>query len=196
MVKIHQLLLGDMANFSYVIIDTPSQQAAIVDPHDEIKEMISLLKENHLTLTYILLTHGHFDHIGGAYELSSMFQTPVCLSSYESPLYQVKAPYITKTQPNQILTLGNTDIICLHTPGHTPGCQSFLIEKNLFTGDTLFIDAVGRTDFPGGDEKTLLKSLAFIKTLPDDTIIWPGHDYGNVSSNTLKNLKMTNPYLP
>lgn len=195
MVKVHQLLLGDMANFSYVIIDQNSKQAVIVDPQDDIRVFIDIINQEKLNLKYILLTHGHYDHIGGADPLSTQYQAPVCLSALESHLYQVKTKNILKIQPNQILTLGDVEIFCLHTPGHTPGCQCFLVENNLFTGDTLFINAVGRTDFPGGNEKALFKSLDFIKTLPDETIIWPGHDYGEVRSNTLKNLKKTNPFL-
>jgi glyoxylase-like metal-dependent hydrolase (beta-lactamase superfamily II) len=84
---------------------------------------------------------------------------------------------------------------CLYTPGHTPGCQCFLVEGNLFTGDTLFIDAVGRTDFPGGSGRALLKSLQRIKQLPDNTMIWPGHHYGEPAHEELGVLKLTNPYL-
>lgn len=192
---IHQLQLGGMANFSYIIIDDASKEAAIVDPHDDTGAIMDVLKTHGLKIRSILLTHGHFDHIGGVNLLSTQFKIPVYLSIHESPLYSVKTPHLIKTQDNETILLGDTQVQCLHTPGHTPGCQCFLADGNLFTGDTLFVDAVGRIDLPGGSGTALFQSLGRIKTLPDTTLIWPGHDYGKNPSDTLKHLKQTNPFL-
>jgi hydroxyacylglutathione hydrolase len=192
---VHQLQLGGMANFSYIILDNASHNAAVVDPNNDTDSILEVLNSNKLTLSHILLTHGHFDHIGGAALLSKKFNAPVHLSLHESPLYSVKAPNLIQTKDNDTVSLGESQITCIHTPGHTPGCQCFLVDNNLFTGDTLFIDAVGRIDLPGGNGTILFQSLQRIKTLPDTTVIWPGHDYGAASSDTLLHLKQTNPFL-
>ena len=193
--SITQLELGDMANFTYIIADKNSRKAAVVDPSDDTNAILKATQKDNLEITSVLLTHGHYDHVGGADKLASQFNIPVYLSKDEFFAYIPKCRNITRTNEETTIPIGALNVKILATPGHTPGCQCFLIEGNLFSGDTLFIDAVGRTDFPGGNSSTLFKSLARIKQLPDSTMIWPGHNYGAVSHATLGVLKKQNPFL-
>ncbi|MBF0122590.1 MAG: MBL fold metallo-hydrolase [Candidatus Omnitrophica bacterium] len=190
-----QLELGDMANFTYIIADKNTREAAVIDPSDDTDAILRAAKKENLTIIAVLLTHGHYDHVGGADKLASTLKIPVYLSKDEFFAYVPRCKNLTRTDEKTKITIGNLNVEILSTPGHTPGCQSFLVEENLFTGDTLFVDAVGRTDFPGGSSATLFQSLARIKKLPDTTIIWPGHNYGAVSHATLGVLKKENPFL-
>lgn len=190
-----QMELGIMANFSYIVADPETRKAMLIDPADDEKSILKKIKENELTLTGILLTHGHFDHTAGAKILARKFDIPVYLSAHEAKFYTPDCAHLTFVDNGQTIPLGELSVICLHTPGHTPGCQSFLIKENLFTGDTLFVDAIGRTDFPGGDPKALFESLQKIKQLPDATLTWPGHNYGALTSAKLGDLKKSNPFL-
>jgi hydroxyacylglutathione hydrolase len=192
---IRQLELGEMANYNYVLGDKSTGAAAVVDPGDDTDILIAEITKEGLKLCAVLLTHGHFDHVGGAAELTAKFDVPAYLSKKESLFYTPRCKNLKRTQDNEKIALGSLSVECLHTPGHTPGGQCFLVEGNLFTGDTLFIDAVGRTDIPGGNTRALIKSLQRIKELPDDTMIWPGHHYGEPPHEKLGILKRTNPYL-
>jgi len=192
---IQQIQLGNMANFSYIVGDKTSGKAAVIDPHDETDTIEAAAAKTNLSIGAVLLTHGHYDHTGGLKYYADKLKLPVTLSADEYFLYVPHCTTLSRVKDNDRIQLGSFTIECLHTPGHTPGCISFLFEGNLFTGDTLFVDAVGRTDLPGGDAATLFKSLQKIKQLPDATIIWPGHDYGSVASQTLKTLKLENPFL-
>ena len=192
---ITQLELGDMANFTYIIADKNTREAAVVDPSDDTDAILTAAQKDNLTIIAVLLTHGHYDHVGGADKLAGDFKIPVYLSKHEFFAYIPKCRNLTRTADGEKIKIGELSAEVLDTPGHTPGCQCFLVEGNLFTGDTLFIDAAGRTDFPGGNSSTLFKSLARIKTLPDTTMIWPGHNYGAVSHATLGVLKNKNPFL-
>ena len=188
---IKQLLIGDMENYTYILADKDCADAFVIDPSGPFAGIGAELKKNGLRLKGILLTHGHYDHVVGV----DKADVPVYLSRHEAPFYTPGAKDLVRTDDGQSLTLGAFMVVCLHTPGHTPGCQCFLAEGNIFTGDTLFIDAVGRTDFPGGDPDALFRSLQAIKALPDKTMVWPGHHYGAVPYETLGSLKKYNPFL-
>ena len=190
-----QMELGLMANFTYVVADPASRKAMLIDPADDKKSILNKIRDNALLLSGILLTHGHFDHTGGAKAIASELNIPVYLSAHEAKFYIPNCPHLTFVNDGQTIPLGDLSIECLHTPGHTPGCQCFLINQNLFTGDTLFVDAIGRTDFPGGDPKALFESLQKIKQLPDETMTWPGHHYGATPNGILGDLKKSNPFL-
>jgi len=188
---IKQLLLGDMENFTYIVGDKDAGAAFIVDPSAPQSVILRELKAEKLELKGVLLTHGHYDHVVDV----DKFDVPVYLSEAESPLYTPDVKESIRTGDAQKIVLGSFNVECLHTPGHTPGCQCFLVDGNLFTGDTLFMDAVGRTDFPGGSTKILFESLQRIKRLPSTTMVWPGHNYGTVAHETLGSLKKYNPFL-
>ena len=188
---IKQLLLGDMENFTYIIGDKEAGEVFVIDPSAPQAIIARELKAEKFALKGILLTHGHYDHVVDV----NKADVPVYLSASESPLYMPEAKKFVRTGDAQHVVLGPFTFECLHTPGHTPGGQCFLADGNLFTGDTLFMDAVGRTDFPGGSTKALFESLQRIKRLPDTTMVWPGHNYGSVPHETLGSLKKYNPFL-
>ena len=194
-ILIRQFELGHMGNFNYFIGDALSREIAVVDPGDDTDFLIKAAKKENLKITSVLLTHGHYDHVGGVPELSASLKIPVYLSQYEAPSLTPKCPTLKRNDDNQEIAIGGIKVKCLHTPGHTPGCQCFLANGNLITGDTLFIDAIGRTDLPGGSAPTLFKSLQRIKELPGTTMIWPGHNYGAVPQAALAQLKTENPFL-
>ena len=188
---IRQLLLGDMENFTYIVGDKDAGDAFVVDPSALQTEILKELKAEKLALKGILLTHGHYDHVVDV----DKAEVPVYLSEAEASWYTPHVKEYVRTVDGQKISLGAFTIACLSTPGHTPGCQSFLVEGNLFTGDTLFVDAVGRTDIPGGSSASLFKSLQRIKQLPDTTMIWPGHHYGALTHEMLGELKKHNSFL-
>jgi glyoxylase-like metal-dependent hydrolase (beta-lactamase superfamily II) len=192
---IQQLELGSMANFVYIIGDTSSGQAVVVDPHDETEAIETVAAKARLVITSVLLTHGHYDHTGGVKFYSERKKLPVYISSQEYFLYIPHCKTLKRVNDKDVLSVGGMTVQCLHTPGHTPGGISYLIEDNLFTGDTVFVDGVGRTDLPGGHAETLFNSLQAIKKMPANTMIWPGHRYGDPASDTLEHLLKKNPFL-
>lgn len=188
---IKQIMLSQLDNFSYIISDRDTKEAYVVDPSVPAAVILTALKKEGVTLKGVLLTHGHFDHTVD----SNTYDVPVLLSMAEAVYYTPAARNLVRTADNAKLGLGGLEVVCLHVPGHTPGCQCFYVDGNLFTGDVLFIDAVGRTDLPGGSADILFNSLQRLKQLPDATVVWPGHHYGAVAHATLGELKNTNPFL-
>ncbi len=193
--SIIQLELGNMANFSYIVADKASGKAAVIDPDNDTDAILKAAQKDSLEITSVLLTHGHYDHVGGADTLAEKFNIPVYLSKDEFFAYIPKCRNLTRTDERTKIKIGEIDVRIMATPGHTPGCQCFHVGNDLFTGDTLFVDAIGRTDFPGGNSSIMFQSLARIKALPDATMIWPGHNYGAVTHAPLGVLKQQNPYL-
>jgi hydroxyacylglutathione hydrolase len=188
--------VGPMQNYVYLLSDRSSRDAMVVDPAWNIPLIHKKADENQLTIKAILLTHGHYDHCDGVKELLNQCDVPVYLSEKEAPFYTPDCAQLERTKDHQKIRVGNISVECLHTPGHTPGCQCFYVPGHLITGDTLFINGCGRCDLPGGDPHAMYQSLyQVIRQLPDETIIYPGHSYGSSSHQTLKEQKRTNPYL-
>lgn len=193
-----QLKVGPMQNFSYIIGDEDSKEAAVIDAGWEADKLISICKEANMKITKIILTHSHYDHIQKADELASKTNAEVYFHEDDcnEVMQAIKNPSIKqiKIKNNQIISIGEIKVKAIHTPGHTPGGICLLVENKLLTGDTLFVNAIGRTDLPGGDPVKLFDSLQKLKKLDEDIEVYPGHDYGEITFDTIGNQKKTNPY--
>jgi len=193
---LEQIKVGPAENFAYFIGDKQTQEIAIVDPAWESQRLLQSAKDKGLTVTSILLTHGHHDHVNGIGNIQNTLDIPVHLSMHEADFYVPPCNNLKRTKPGEIITIGNIPIECLHTPGHSPGGQCLHCGNILLTGDTLFVNGCGRCDLPGGDARVMYHTLYHIlSNLPDETMIYPGHAYGPFSHDTLSAQKKTNPYL-
>jgi glyoxylase-like metal-dependent hydrolase (beta-lactamase superfamily II) len=191
---IEQITVGEMEVFCYVIACDQTREAAAIDPagdRDDIENIISVLEAKDLTLSYIINTHGHADHTFGNQLLASRTGAKTVMHELDDDLFtteEAKAwaaafglsaapPVDIRITGGHKLPLGNLTLEFIHTPGHTPG-------------------AVGRTDLPGGSMETLLNSIKEkLLPLPEDTVVWPGHDYGDQPTSTMGREKETNPYI-
>lgn len=183
-----------MKNFIYLVYDASSKDAVLIDPAWEPSLLNQELVSLNVTLKAILLTHGHFDHVEHIPELLETHTVPIYMSEKEAPT--LTPPFIThKTMHQDTITAGTLSFHVIHTPGHTPGGQCFLIDNHLFTGDTLFIDGCGRCNGQTGNIDDLYTSLEHLKTYPNDTLIYPGHHYATRCIDTLGNQKQTNRFL-
>jgi hydroxyacylglutathione hydrolase len=193
---LEQFELGAMANYVYFIGCSETREVAIVDPGWDMTFLFKEATKKGYKITAVLLTHGHPDHIEGLEALLKRFDVPVYLSEQEAEFFMPECKNLQLTKDHEIISVGKIQIECLHTPGHTSGCQCYHIDNILLTGDVLFVDSCGRCDLPGGSSKAMYDSLYnIILKLPDATVIYPGHRYGRKSFATLCELKTTNLYL-
>ncbi|MBI4644853.1 MAG: MBL fold metallo-hydrolase [Deltaproteobacteria bacterium] len=202
--------MGPLAVLTYLVACPETGEALLIDPGGPAPALATQLQKNGWRLKWIVNTHGHADHIAGNDRWAArtgarivmhrldweFFSRPemqaAALSEGFPPLTRVDLP----VEDGMRLPLGRVEAVVLHTPGHTPGAICLYFPGHLFTGDTLFVDAAGRTDLPGGSLEELIQSLQDkIMPLPDETRIWPGHDYGETPTSTLGREKSTNPYL-
>jgi hydroxyacylglutathione hydrolase len=206
---IHEILPVGMLQCNCSIFgDEQSREAIVIDPGDNIDDILAILRKHSLIVKAIVITHAHIDHIGGAAKLKAATGAPVHMHQNDQELYDrldVQAGWLgmatpehteidTAAREGDTLTLGPAEFHVLHTPGHTQGSISLWIpaENKLIAGDTLFRDSIGRTDLPGGDSRQILKSIhGKLMTLPADAIVIPGHG-GNT---TIGREKERNPFL-
>jgi glyoxylase-like metal-dependent hydrolase (beta-lactamase superfamily II) len=175
-------------NFSYIIADEATQEAAVADPSYNADEIIKIIKNKKFQLKYIINTHGHSDHTAGNTELQSIFGAK--LVAHE----QSKTHYDLPVAEGELLRVGKINIKIIYTPGHTTDSICLLVDnEKLLTGDTLFVGECGRTDFPGGNSKSMYESL-FNKLLKlnDNVEVYPGHDYGLKPSSTIGEERRSN----
>ena len=195
MLKTYALALGAYQTNCYIIHDEASTSCCVIDPGYDADLVLSKLDSLGLTLEAILLTHGHFDHVGAVKELAAETGCAVYLHPEDltmPPMMTAGPLYYTNTYAEGIrLTLAGLDITVLHTPGHTPGSVCLLVENTIFSGDTLFQGSCGRTDLPGGDWATITKSLRRLAALEGNFWVYPGHG----GSTTLRDEKRYNPYM-
>lgn len=194
-IAIHTLKLGTMDNFIHIIAETDSGEAMIVDPAWEPETLLQFIDKHGYTLTGLLLTHSHSDHISAFANIVKKSDVPIYITKTEFRLglARIKNPYHIKD--GDTISLGNTVINVIATPGHTVGSVCYYADKHLVVGDTLFIDGCGRCNFYESDVNKMWDSLQRLKQLPDNTLIYCGHDYGQKPLDTLGNQKHTNPYL-
>ncbi len=180
---IEQIQIGAMENFSYLVGCGSTRQAMVIDPAGDVAPILKAAEEQGLNITLIVNTHGHPDHTAGNAPLKSRTEAPVLIHHLDADRYP-GADRILSDDDTQ-LHLGELVFDVIHTPGHTPGGICLYAEGNLFTGDTLFVGDSGRTDLAGGHRPTLGASIRRLMALPDETVVWPGHDYGPTPSSTI-----------
>jgi hydroxyacylglutathione hydrolase len=175
-------------NFSYIIADDTTREAAVVDSSYNAGEIAKVLKTESLKLKYIINTHGHSDHTAGNEELLSMFDAKMVAHK----LSRINADITV--DDGDFISIGSIQVKVIHTPGHTPDGICLLVDKQkLLTGDTLFVGECGRTDMPGGNSRSMYDSLFHkLLKLDDDVEVYPGHDYGPKSSSTIGDERRSN----
>ncbi len=187
--------LGPLGANCYVIADEEAKSCAVVDPCGQGKALADWLNSQKLTPKYVFLTHGHYDHVGGAKELADCYDN---LPVYLHPNDRTLAPYLCQGlywthayDEGDVLPMDSLSFRILHTPGHSKGSVCIQAEDALFTGDTLFAGSCGRTDFPDGSWQEILRSLGRLADLSGDLRVLPGHE----SDSTLERERNTNPYM-
>jgi len=193
---IKQMEIGPMANYVYLVGAAGSKDAVVVDPAWDIDAIVEAAERDGRRIVGALVTHWHPDHTNGLQELVDKTDAAVYVNAEDVPWLPSPVGNLRPSRPGDALQLGDVKVEFLHTPGHTPGSQCFLVRGRLLSGDTLFIDACGRTDLPGGEPEELYRSLSgTLRNLDDRTIVLPGHNYAPVPSATIGEQKISNPFL-
>ena len=188
-----------MVNFVYLVGDRVTGEAVVVDPAYGVDELLGIVNEDGMHLVGALATHYHPDHIGGDMRgfgiegitrLLEVAPVPIHVQADEAPwvtrVTGVGADSLVAHSGGDVVEVGAVPITLVHTPGHTPGSQCFLVDGRLIAGDTLFLDGCGRTDLPGGDPEAMYESLTTrLARIPDDTVLYPGHLYSPEPSATM-----------
>ena len=177
-----QLRAGYLDNFTYLLGCEKTGKALVIDPTGDVNQIMEEANEQGLSIKYIINTHGHGDHTSGNDRLKALTNAAIIMHKLDAVSYQ---NVDIRLDQEKTIQVGEIQFQIIHTPGHTPGGICLYAEGQLFTGDTLFVGDSGRTDLPGGDRPTLGASIRELMQLPDDTVVWPGHDYGPTSSSTL-----------
>ena len=193
--EITVLTLGGYMTNCYILRQEASSQCLIIDPGYEAGRILSVLQQKQLEPEAILLTHGHFDHVGAVQDLAAETDCDVYIAEADlslPPMITNGKLYYTHTYPaSGTLNLAGLAIRVLPTPGHTPGSVCLLVEDTMFSGDTLFQGSCGRTDLPGGSWEQIAASLKTLASLPGDYRVLPGHG----GETTLDRERQSNPYL-
>ncbi|HMA82159.1 MAG TPA: MBL fold metallo-hydrolase [Candidatus Binatia bacterium] len=201
-----QIEIGPMQNYVYLIGSMEARKVAVVDAAWEIDTILKVAAQDDMEITYAFVTHTHPDHVGGGFagmaidgvtELLEKCKAKVVVHKAEAEFLKGLSPSdLIKTDHGDKIDVGGIEIDLMHTPGHTPGSQCFLVDGRVVSGDTMFIDACGRVDFPGGNAEQMYYSLTQkLAALPDNTILFPGHNYARLPHATIGEQKKTNPYL-
>jgi hydroxyacylglutathione hydrolase len=208
-IYLRQALIGPMANYVYLIGDPKTHKAAVVDPAWDVDEIIKLAERDGYEIDRILITHYHPDHLGGrmmghsiqgAAEMLERIKAKVYINREEAEgakrIAGLSDSDIVKVDSGDTIKVGEIEVKFIHTPGHTPGSQCFLVDGNLISGDTLFVDSCGRVDLPGSDPEAMYYSLnQTLRNLDDDTVVYPGHAYAPEPSSTIGEQKRRNLYM-
>jgi glyoxylase-like metal-dependent hydrolase (beta-lactamase superfamily II) len=207
----HNPIARQMVNFSYLIGDRESGEAVVVDPAYAPGELVDTLAADDMTLAGVLVTHYHADHAGGSLFGNEIAGLAALLEASPAPVpihvQQAEVPWIVRAAgvdegdlvghaSDDVVTVGAVDIRLVHTPGHTPGSQCFLVDGRLVAGDTLFLNGCGRTDLPGSDPAAMYDSLQHrLAKLPAETVVYPGHLYSEDPAASLARVRQRNPVL-
>jgi len=210
----HQVPVGQMANLAYLVGSRSARQALLIDPAWEVDGLLDLAERDGMEVVGALVTHYHQDHVGGSIfgmdiegvaRLLERSPVPLHVNELEAEgtkkITGASESDLVRHEAGDEITLGQVKVRLLHTPGHTPGSQCFLVEERgqagrLVAGDTLFLGSCGRVDLPGSNPEDMYRSLNHtLKALPDETLLYPGHLYSEEPSDTLGGQKRTNPFL-
>ena len=205
---IEQIEIGPMQNYTYIVGSKTTREVVIVDPAWDIPNLVEHLNQRDYKLVGALATHYHPDHVGGSFSgnqvpgVAELLETnPVKVYAHKleadgiKKVTEISDSDLVKVESGDKLSVGNVEIEFLHTPGHTPGSQCFKIKNTLVSGDTLFINGCGRVDLPGSNSDDMFRSMSKLASLPDDTLLLPGHNYGHVPNATMGETKTFNPNL-
>jgi glyoxylase-like metal-dependent hydrolase (beta-lactamase superfamily II) len=207
---VKQIEVGNFAVFCYLIGDEETQEGLFIDPADDADRLLSEAKSQGIhKIKYIVNTHSHVDHVMGNAAMVKKTGAKIIIHEEEGP-YLTKTPsdllmmFRATSSPKadilvkegDIIRVGKVELKVLHTPGHSPGGMSLYVDGMVFTGDTLFVGSVGRTDFPGSSWETMEASIRKkLYALPGNTAVLPGHNYGSTPTSTIQHEKRTNPFV-
>ncbi len=200
--KVEKLLVGPLEVCCYLVYCERNREGVIIDPGDEDPRIVELVDKLGIRIKHILATHAHPDHVGGVDYLRKELGATYLVHRFDAEFFKEPGnmqPFLVWGFPEnpeedevfedgELIIFGEEVLKVIHTPGHTPGSSCFYSEKEriVFTGDTLFVGAVGRTDLPGGNFSQMIESIKEkLFTLPEDTVIFPGHDYGPSPTSTI-----------
>lgn len=205
---VKQLTVGMMGVCCYIASCEKTNKAVIIDPGGDEDRILDYCKQKQLQIEYIVNTHGHLDHVCGNGPIQAATGAPIVMHADDIAYFNDPAvkkyfsglglaespPAAVSVKDGDVIAFGEETLQVIHTPGHTPGGICLYSPPHCFTGDTVFAGAVGRTDFPGGSMRQMLDAIKTrLLTLPEDTIVWPGHGYGGLQS-TIGREARTNPY--
>ncbi|MEW6686892.1 MAG: MBL fold metallo-hydrolase [Candidatus Edwardsbacteria bacterium] len=203
---LEQIVIGELETDCYLLSCSQTRDCAIIDPGAEPERILQVVRKNKFNPVYIINTHGHIDHIGGNHKIKEETKAEILIHSKDASMltrpdknfslfiaqWVTSPPADRLIKEGEIIKIGSLSLEILHTPGHSPGSITLKVGGAIFCGDTLFAGSIGRTDLPGGSEKILLQSIKEkLLTLPDDTIVYPGHG----QNTTIGEERKFNPFL-
>ncbi|MDD5475099.1 MAG: MBL fold metallo-hydrolase [Syntrophales bacterium] len=206
---VKQMQVGSMVVFAYLLGDEETGEALVIDPASNVHSIVKEAENNNLDIRYIVNTHGHVDHIGGNAEMKEATGAQIIIHEGDAGMLastpammlrmfggSASPPADITVRDGDTISVGSINLKVLHTPGHSPGGMCLYVPGYVFTGDTLFVEAVGRSDLPGGSWPVMLRSIQErLLTLPEDTVVLPGHNYGRSATSTIGHEKANNPFL-
>ena len=206
---VKQIQVGGFAVFAYIVACKNTNEALVIDPAAEENRIFKEVESRGYTIKYIVNTHSHIDHVMGNRRMKELTNAEIIIHEKESSALVQQSPYMMQmfhaepsppaditVRDGDIITVGKVSLKVLNTPGHSPGSICLYNKGMVFTGDTLFVGGVGRTDLGGGSLQQLVSSIRDkLFVLPDDTIVAPGHNYGDTPKSTIGKEKVYNPYV-
>ena len=184
---VHQIPVGNMQNFTYVVEDEDTSEAIVIDPSWDLDEIMRTIQKNNLKIKYIVNTHHHFDHTIGNDTMKT--QTGAPIMQYKTSTIK----HDLEVSDGEKIKFGNSELTAIHTPGHSKDSMCLVGDGKIFSGDTLFVGTCGRVDLPGGDARELYHSLVdVLRKMDDNLLMYPGHNYGSTPTSTLGTQKKMN----
>ncbi|MBS3131031.1 MBL fold metallo-hydrolase [Candidatus Woesearchaeota archaeon] len=190
-----QIETGNMQNFSYIVGDEKTKEAAIIDAGWEPERLVKAAEKHGLKVKKILLTHTHFDHVNSLAKLHKLTGAEIFVHEEGARELEGKGIPMKALNDGDEVKIGKVKAKVIYAPGHSPSNVCYLIENKLITGDTLFVENIGRIDLPGASPEDMYESLQKLKKLPDNIKVYPGHDYGSKKNSTIGYEKKHNPFM-